>query len=52
MDPEWTMDLYNSYTRTVDAFAKYDNVLAFGVGNEVMMDEGSLAAHFYSMQVR
>lgn len=51
VDPEWTVDLYNSYTRTVDAFAKYDNVLAFGVGSEVMIDKGSLAAYFHPTQV-
>lgn len=37
------MDLYRNYTRTVDAFAKYDNLLTFSIGNEVINDEGSLA---------
>lgn len=34
--PAWTDNLLNLYTGTVDAFLKYDNVLAFNVGNEVV----------------
>lgn len=34
--PEWTMDMFNNYTKTLDAFAKYDNLLAVTVGNEVI----------------
>ena len=30
--PTWTTDLLNSYIATIDAFAKYDNVLAYNVG--------------------
>ncbi|KAJ1678374.1 1 3-beta-glucanosyltransferase gel4, partial [Spiromyces aspiralis] len=34
-DPQWDTDLYNYYLSKVDAFAGYDNVAAFLVGNEV-----------------
>ena len=35
--PTWTTDLLNSYIATIDAFAKYDNVLAYNVGNEAII---------------
>ncbi|KZV92110.1 hypothetical protein EXIGLDRAFT_675503 [Exidia glandulosa HHB12029] len=34
--PKWTTNLLNLYLTTIDAFSKYDNVLAFTVGNEVV----------------
>lgn len=34
--PAWTTSLFQSYTRTIDAFAKYDNMLIYNVGNEVV----------------
>ncbi|KAL8748707.1 MAG: hypothetical protein Q9184_007138, partial [Pyrenodesmia sp. 2 TL-2023] len=36
VDPEWTMDMFNNYTKALDAFARYDNFLAAIVGNEVI----------------
>ncbi|EOO01219.1 putative albicans ph regulated cell wall protein phr2p protein [Phaeoacremonium minimum UCRPA7] len=39
IDPEWNMDLYTNWTGTVDAFAGYDNLLAFTIGNEVINDD-------------
>ncbi|KAI0963249.1 hypothetical protein AcW1_000378 [Taiwanofungus camphoratus] len=35
-DPTWTTALLTQYQDTIDAFNKYDNVLAFNVGNEVI----------------
>lgn len=35
--PQWTTPLLDQYLTTVDAFEKYDNVLAYGVGNEVII---------------
>jgi hypothetical protein len=34
--PSWDVSLLNLYLKTVDAFSKYDNVLAYNVGNEVV----------------
>ncbi|KAI6134203.1 carbohydrate-binding module family 43 protein/Glycoside hydrolase family 72 protein [Pisolithus thermaeus] len=34
--PAWTTNLLDLYLETVNTFAKYDNVLAFNVGNEVI----------------
>ncbi|KAG9045554.1 1,3-beta-glucanosyltransferase gas1 [Tulasnella sp. UAMH 9824] len=34
--PAWTTNLLDLYIGTVDAFSKYDNVLAYNVGNEVV----------------
>ncbi|KAF8592022.1 carbohydrate-binding module family 43 protein [Ramaria rubella] len=35
-DPSWTTNLLDLYLNTVNAFLKYDNVLAFNVGNEIV----------------
>jgi hypothetical protein len=35
-DPAWTSNLLDLYIETIDAFSKYDNVLAYNVGNEVV----------------
>ncbi|KAL8715033.1 MAG: hypothetical protein Q9220_000990 [cf. Caloplaca sp. 1 TL-2023] len=32
----WTMELFSHFTRTLDAFSKYDNLLAVTVGNEIV----------------
>ncbi|ORY25518.1 putative 1,3-beta-glucanosyltransferase [Naematelia encephala] len=34
--PAWSTNLLDEYTTTIDAFTKYDNILAFNVGNEVI----------------
>ncbi|KAI0639101.1 Glucanosyltransferase-domain-containing protein [Trametes polyzona] len=36
--PKWTTNLLDQYIKTIDAFKKYDNVLAYNVGNEVVND--------------
>ena len=41
------MDLQNTYLNTVQAFSKYDNVLAYNVGNEIVIaPNGTAAAAF------
>lgn len=34
--PAWTTNLLDSYISTINAFSKYDNILAYNVGNEVV----------------
>ncbi|KAL8953935.1 MAG: hypothetical protein Q9222_000222 [Ikaeria aurantiellina] len=41
VDTEWTMELFNHFTKTLDVFAKYDNLLAVTVGNEIVNDAPS-----------
>lgn len=36
--------MLNLYIGTIDAFAKYDNVLAYNVGNEVVINPNGTAA--------
>jgi len=39
LSPAWTVDLYNNWTATMDAFSGYDNLLFFTISNEVISDE-------------
>ncbi|EJD04270.1 glycoside hydrolase family 72 protein [Fomitiporia mediterranea MF3/22] len=41
--PAWTTNLLDLYIGTIDAFAKYDNVLAYNVGNEVITSANETA---------
>ncbi|CAO3688876.1 unnamed protein product [Rhizopus stolonifer] len=51
--PEYTVDLYNAYKSTIDAFAKYDNLFAFIAGNEVTNDKtNTLASAFVKASLR
>jgi hypothetical protein len=36
-DASWSTDLLDLYIDTIDAFSAYDNVLAYNVGNEVVI---------------
>jgi hypothetical protein len=45
--PAWTTNLLSLYTNTIDAFSAYDNVLAYNVGNEVVIAENGTAAGAY-----
>lgn len=39
--------MFSNFSGTIDAFAGYDNVLAFTVGNEVITEEGKRTYHLY-----
>ncbi|KAJ7190725.1 1,3-beta-glucanosyltransferase, partial [Mycena pura] len=44
--PTWSTNILDQYLRTIDAFEKYDNVLAYNVGNEVVKPSATQAAPF------
>ncbi|KAI0343991.1 hypothetical protein BDW22DRAFT_1328054 [Trametopsis cervina] len=51
--PAWSTNLLDTYLSTIDAFSKYDNVLAFNVGNEVVTAaNGTAAAAFIKAAAR
>ena len=35
-NPAWTMGMYSNWTATVDAFAKYENILTFSAGDQLL----------------
>lgn len=45
--PEYSVNLYNAYKATVDAFAKYNNLIGFIAGNEVTNDKTNTQASAY-----
>ncbi|KAL8929406.1 MAG: hypothetical protein Q9172_000457 [Xanthocarpia lactea] len=44
LDPEWTMNLFDTFAKTLDVFGQYNNLLAVTVGNEIISDRESLNA--------
>ncbi|KAF8898482.1 glycoside hydrolase family 72 protein [Infundibulicybe gibba] len=50
--PSWSTNILNQYIKTIDAFSKYDNVLAFNVGNEVVVNNGTAVAPFVKAAAR
>lgn len=52
LSPSWSTNLLDQYIKTIDAFAKYDNVLAYNVGNEVIVLNGTAVAPFVKAAAR
>ncbi|KAJ7659508.1 Glucanosyltransferase-domain-containing protein [Mycena rosella] len=50
--PAWSTNTLDQYLRTVDAFEKYDNILAYNIGNEVMGPKATQAAPFITAAAR
>ncbi|KAG9105878.1 1,3-beta-glucanosyltransferase gas1 [Ceratobasidium sp. 392] len=51
--PSWTTNLQSLYTNTIDAFAKYENVLSYNVANEVInLPNNTHTAPFIKAAVR
>jgi len=42
--PAWTTNLLDSYIGTINAFSKYDNILVYNIGNEVVTSPNETAA--------
>ena len=39
--PRWTLSVFGEWTEVIDAFAGYDNILAFGIGQEAITENGT-----------
>ncbi|TFK93557.1 carbohydrate-binding module family 43 protein [Polyporus arcularius HHB13444] len=53
LNPSWTTNLLDLYIGTINAFNKYDNVLAYNIGNEVITaPAGTGAAPFIKAAAR
>ncbi|KAF7789199.1 hypothetical protein EIP86_000138 [Pleurotus ostreatoroseus] len=53
LDPAWTTDLLDLYLNTINVFSKYDNVLGYNVGNEIVTQaNGTAAAAFIKAAAR
>ncbi|KAJ7059573.1 glycoside hydrolase family 72 protein, partial [Mycena amicta] len=50
--PTWSTNLLDQYINTIDVFNKYDNVLAYNVGNEVLTAIATNAAPFIKAAAR
>ncbi|KAJ6612845.1 Glucanosyltransferase-domain-containing protein [Mycena sp. CBHHK59/15] len=50
--PAWSTNLQDQYIKTINAFSKYDNVLAYNVGNEVLTADATNAAPFIKAAAR
>jgi hypothetical protein len=51
-NPSWSTNVLEQYTKTIDVFSKYDNVLAYNVGNEVVITGNITAAPFVKAAAR
>ncbi|KAF9066073.1 carbohydrate-binding module family 43 protein/Glycoside hydrolase family 72 protein [Rhodocollybia butyracea] len=50
--PAWSTNLLDEYLETINAFNKYDNVLAYNVGNEVVLANGTDITTFIKAAAR
>lgn len=52
ISPSWSTNILNQYIQTINTFSKYDNVLAFNVGNEVVTSNTTDATPFIKAAAR
>lgn len=52
VSPSWATNLLDQYILTIDAFEKYDNVLAYNIGNEVVIQNTTAVAPFVKAAAR
>lgn len=50
--PSWSTNLLDQYINTINVFNKYDNVLAYNVGNEVVLSNLTDLAPFIKAAAR
>jgi hypothetical protein len=50
--PSWSTNVLNLYTQTIDVFEKYDNVLAYNVGNEAVVGDHPAVAPYIKAAAR
>ncbi|EKM83610.1 hypothetical protein AGABI1DRAFT_110256 [Agaricus bisporus var. burnettii JB137-S8] len=50
--PSWSGNLLDQYLETIDVFSKYDNVLAYNVGNEAITSNTTSVAPFIKAAAR
>ncbi|KAJ7102325.1 1,3-beta-glucanosyltransferase [Mycena belliarum] len=50
--PAWTTNLQNQYISTIASFSKFPNVLAYNVGNEVLLSDATAPAPFVKAAAR
>ncbi|KAF8807668.1 glycoside hydrolase family 72 protein [Phlegmacium glaucopus] len=52
LSPSWSTNLLDQYIATIDTFDKYDNVLAYNVGNEVIVQNTTSVAPYVKAAAR
>lgn len=52
LSPSWSSNILNQYIATIDAFSKYDNVLGYNVGNEVVVVEDTSVSAYVKAAAR
>ncbi|KAF8167834.1 Glucanosyltransferase-domain-containing protein [Crassisporium funariophilum] len=52
LSPSWSTNILNQYINTIDVFSKYDNVLAYNIGNEVVLSDSTAVAPFVKAAAR
>ncbi|KAF8209930.1 Glucanosyltransferase-domain-containing protein [Mycena galopus ATCC 62051] len=50
--PTWSTNLQDEYMKIIDVFSKYDNVLTYNVGNEVLTSSATNAVPFIKAAAR
>ncbi|KAF5323504.1 hypothetical protein D9611_005818 [Ephemerocybe angulata] len=50
--PSWSTNILDQYLTTIDVFSKYDNVLAYNVGNEVVLGDSTQLAPYVKAAAR
>jgi len=52
LSPSWSTNLLDQYIATINTFDKYDNVLAYNIGNEVIIQNTTSVAPYVKAAAR